>query len=386
MLPGREPQLAPAPPFGRAIPVCEPDLSGSELERVTDCMRSGWISSIGALVTEFEQAFAAAVGARHGVACCNGTVAVHMALHTAGVGPGDEVIVPSFTMIATANAVRYCGAVPVLVDSDPLTWNLSLQDVAAKITDRTRAIVPVHTYGNPCDLDALRDLAAEHDLALIYDAAEAHGALYQGQPIGGAGLASTYSFYANKIVTTGEGGMVTTDDAEFAKVAREVANHAFSEERHFWHRYLGFNYRLTSLQAAIGLAQVERFDSLVQARIGHGEQYSELLRDVSGVQLPPTSPGNLNVYWMYGIMLEDAFPMSRDELREFLAARGVETRTFFVPVHLQPVYFGTPGAQGEFPVAEDLCLRGLYLPSSSGLRDDELRYVVDCIRQASENA
>jgi len=382
LLPRREPKLSTAKAFGRAIPVCEPDLSGKELEYVTRCVESGWISSIGDLVPEFEQRFASAVGAKHGIACSNGTTALHLALHTLGIGPGDEVIIPSFTMIATANAVRYTGATPVLVDSDRKTWNLSLADVEAKIGARSRAIVPVHTYGNPCNIEAIERLAKKHGLAVIYDAAEAHGAEFRGRPIGNAGAASTYSFYANKIVTTGEGGMVTTDDESYARLARTIRGHAFSEERHFWHRYLGFNYRLTNLQAAVGLAQLERFRQLVESRIAHAMIYNERLSGIPGLSLPPTNPDGKNVYWMYGLLVEDEFGMSRDSLREYLADRGVETRTFFIPIHLQPIYYRRDAAD-RYPVAEELCRKGLYLPSSSKLTLAEQDYIAECIRAAS---
>jgi len=378
VIPGREPELSLPPDaedIDRPVPVSEPTLGPNTLKYVTRCIETNWISSIGSYVTEFEERFAACCGVRYGVATCNGTTSLHLALATLGLQEGDEAIIPTFTMIATANAVAYTGAKPVLVDSEPRTWNMSPEQVADKITPRTRAIVVMHTYGHPVDMDPILELAKEHGLYVVEDAAEAHGAEYKGRLAGGLADCASFSFYGNKIVSTGEGGMVVTDNEEIAKVARNMRDHAFSEERHFWHQYRGFNYRMTNVQAAIGLAQVEQFDELVESRIRHARLYNSLLADVPGITLPPETPDVKNVYWMYGILVGDEFGLTRDELRDALAARGVETRTFFIPMHLQPIYYEQ--YRGErHPVSEDLCQRGLYLPSSSSLTERQIEYVV----------
>ena len=384
IIPGPEPDLVmPEGVQGidRPIPVSEPTLGGNTLRYVTHCIETNWISSIGAYVIKFEEQFAARCGVRCGVATSNGTTALHLALATLGLGPGDEVIIPTFTMIATANAVAYTGAEPVFVDSEPVTWNMDVGQAQAKVTARTKAIIPVHTYGHPVDMDPLLALARQHDLYVVEDAAEAHGAQYKGRPAGSMGHCAAFSFYGNKIISTGEGGMVVTDDQEIADVARNLRDHAFSKDRHFWHQYRGFNYRMTNVQAAIGLAQVEQFDELVGSRIRHAQHYNRLLAHVPGITLPPETPQVTNVYWMYGILVGDEFGLTRDELRQALAQQGVETRTFFVPMHLQPVYFHEHRGE-SYPVAENLCRRGLYLPSSSSLTEQQVEYVAAQIRKA----
>lgn len=365
------------------IPVSEPDLNGRELEYLRNCVETGWISSAGRYIEDFEKTFAARCGAEHGVACTSGTTALHLALATLGIGPGDEVILPTFTMIATPNAVRYLGATPVLVDSEGVTWNMDLQAVEVAITDRTIAIVAVHTYGHPVDMDRLNAIAAEHGLWVVEDAAEAHGAEYKDRLVGSLADAACFSFYANKIITTGEGGMITTNDADLAATARRLRDHAFSDERHFWHRFVGFNYRMTNLQAAVGLAQVERWDELVQRRIDHARRYSELLAEVEGLKLPPESEDVRNVFWMYGLLILDSFGVSRDELRRSLANNGIETRTFFIPVHLQPIYY-RDYEDRSFPVAEELGRRGLYLPSGAMLSNEDIEYVAHTIKACQQ--
>ncbi|HYE73305.1 MAG TPA: DegT/DnrJ/EryC1/StrS family aminotransferase, partial [Blastocatellia bacterium] len=271
LLPGPDPVVRACAPrssgkeeSARIIPVADTRLDGNELKYLTECVESNWISSVGPFVQEFERRFANAVGCEFGVACANGTVALHLVLATLGISAGDEVIIPTFTMIATANAVSYTGAKPVLVDAESETWNMDPTQIEAKITAKTKAIIVVHTYGHPVEIDAIREIAERHRLYLIEDAAEAHGAAYRGRAVGSLGDGASFSFYANKIITTGEGGMVTTNDPKIAAVARRLRDHAFSTERHFWHRYRGFNYRMTNLQAAIGLAQTERMSSLVE--------------------------------------------------------------------------------------------------------------------------
>jgi perosamine synthetase len=385
ILPGRDPKLVPDPVTGRVIPVAAPSLDGNELEYVTECIRSNWISSAGPFVPRFEAAFAKAVGCEFGVACSSGTAALHLALAALGLGPGDEVIIPTFTMIATANAVSYTGARPILVDSEPDTWNIDASLVEQKITGRTKAIIVVHTYGKPANMDRILEIARARDLIVIEDAAEAHGATYRSQPIGSIGHIATFSFYANKIITTGEGGMVTTNDRELAHVCRKLRDHAFSPERHFWHEYAGFNYRMTDLQAAVGLAQTERFDSLVEARRRNASNYCTALKGIPGLVLPPEEEHEKNVFWMFGLIIADEFRCSRDELRAALALKGVETRTFFIPIHLQPIYFEC--FRGErYGVAEWLCSRGLYIPSGSALTPTEIDFVARAIAEVHDNS
>ena len=377
IIPGQEPKLEISPTLRKKIPVCEPKLDGNELKYVTKCFETSWISSAGENIQKFEEEFAQACGAKYGVSCTSGTAALHLALATLGVGRGDEVIIPTFTMIATANAVTYTGAKPVLVDSELNTWNINVKKMEEKITHRTKVIMPVHTYGHPADMDKILDIAKKYNLYVVEDAAEAHGSEYQGRKIGSMGDIAGFSFYANKIITTGEGGMLTTDNEEMAKIARSLRGHAFSEERHFWHNYIGFNYRMTNLQSAIGLAQMEKFDENVRRRIQNAKLYNSMLKNIKGITLPPQTKGVKNVYWMYSILVNDEFNITRDELRKKLAKRGIETRTFFIPIHLQPIYFRRYNER--FPVAEELCGRGMYLPSASTLTKEEIEYVVESI-------
>jgi len=366
----------------RIIPVCEPTLGGNELKYVTQAVETNWISSAGGFIRDFEAKFADFCGVKHAIACANGTVAMHLAMATLGLEPDDEVIIPTFTMIATANAVTYCGAKPVLVDMEPTYWQMDMNMVEAKITPHTRVIVPVHIYGHPTDMDPLRELAARHGIVVIEDAAEAHGAEYKGRRAGSLGDAAGFSFYGNKIITTGEGGMVTTDNRDIAKLAWNLRDHAFSHEHHFWHKYIGFNYRMTNLQAAIGLAQVEQIDKFIAARRGNAAEYTSRLSTIPGIRTPAEAPWARNVYWMYGITIDEAaYGMNRDQLRVVLADHGIETRTFFIPMHCQPVYWQQ--YKGErYPVAEDLCRRGFYLPSASSLTVSEIEYITDVIRAA----
>jgi perosamine synthetase len=392
IMPGEDPHLVltintisadPQEMRAHIIPVCEPRLDGNEERYLLRTVQTNWISSAGKYISEFENLFAEKVGAKYGVACSNGTTALHLALATLGVGPGDEVIVPTFTMIASANAVSYTGAKPVFIDSEPETYNMDVTQLESKLTPRTKVIMPMHTYGHPVDMDPLLALAKKHDLFVLSDTAEAHGAEYKGKPIGGLDDLSTYSFYANKIITTGEGGMVTTNNAEIAKIARNLRDHAFSDERHFWHKYLGFNFRMTNMQAAVGLAQTERFEFLVGCRRRNADMYSELLSEVPGLTLPPEKPWAKSVFWMYGILVNPEFGMNRDELRERLAKRGIETRTFFIPIHLQPIYFREHGHE-RFPVAEMLCERGMYLPSASSLSLADIQFIARCIKEIQQ--
>ncbi|MCK6625610.1 MAG: DegT/DnrJ/EryC1/StrS family aminotransferase [Anaerolineae bacterium] len=394
VVPGKDPELAvtikriPVSQLdlsSRIIPVCEPTLGGKEKEYVLDCLESNWISSAGKYIPAFEEKFAAECHCQYGVACANGTVALHLGLAALGLEPGDEVILPTFTMIATINAVTYTGATPILIDSEPCTWNMDVEQLARKITSKTKAIIPVHTYGHPVDMDPLMELAEKHGIFVMEDAAEAHGAEYKGRRAGGLGHAAGFSFYANKIITTGEGGMITTNDAKFASLTQNLRDHAFSSERHFWHKYVGFNYRMTNMQAAVGLAQTEQMNDFVESRRRNAALYSQLLKEIPGIVTPPEAEWAKNVFWMYSILVEDEFGMTRDQLRAYLARHGIETRTFFIPMHLQPIYYEAFKGQ-RYPVAEMLCQRGFYLPSASSLTAQQIEYIAGIVQQAREEA
>ena len=366
------------------IPVCEPTLIGNELKYVTDCLKTNWISSAGKYIKQFEESFAKFCDCKYGVACNNGTTAIHLALEACGIGKGDEVIIPAFTMIATCNAVIYSGAKPVLVDSEKETWNMDVNKIEERITNKTKAIMPVHTYGHPVDMDVINNIAKKHNLLVIEDAAEAHGAEYNGKRTGSLGKCAAFSMYANKIITTGEGGMITTNDEKVAEKAKLLRNHAFIKPR-FLHKDLGFNYRMTNIQAAIGLAQMEKADELVNRRINNAKLYNSLLKDVKGITLPPCKEWAKNVYWMYGILVEEEFSISMPQLRETLEKKGIDTRTFFIPMHQQPLFKEGkderfPDCSGSYPVSEELSKKGLYLPSSSSLTKEQIENIAGIIK------
>lgn len=364
------------------IPVCEPLLDEKELAYVVDCLKTNWISSQGKYIAAFEEGFANYCGCKYGIATTSGTTALHLALSSIGLVPGDEVIVPAFTMIATVFAIIYCGAKPVLVDALPDTWNIDPLKIEEKITRKTKVILPVHIYGHPCDMGSIMEIAEKYNLWVVEDAAEAHGAEYQGKKAGSIGHINCFSFYANKIITTGEGGMVVTNDERIARKANLLKNLAFSPEVRFLHTSIGFNYRMTNIQAAIGLAQLEKIDTLVEARRCNANYYNSLLKDIPGITLPTEREGVKNVYWMYSILVEDEFNMSRDELMVRLKERGIETRTFFYPMHQQPVFQEMNLFKGEkYPVAEALVQKGLYLPSGPGLRKEEIEEVCLAIKE-----
>jgi len=367
------------------IPVCEPDLTELEWKYLLECFDSGWISSIGPMVREFEQKFADWVCCKYGVSTTSGTTALHLAVAALELGPGDEVIIPTFTMVATCNAVLYQGARPVLVDADPETWCMDVEQVKEKISSRTKAIIPVHIYGHACDMKPLLELAEDHGLSIIEDAAEAIGTEYEGMRAGGIGRCGCFSFYANKTITCGEGGMLVTDDERLAERARILMNHGFTPGTHFLHYHVGFNFRMTSMQAAVGLAQLERIDKLVEAKRRNASLYTRLLKGIPGLTLPTEKPYCKSSYWMFGLLVdEEEFGIDRDELQRFLAARGVETRAFFRPMHRQPVYRRRGLFRGEsYPVADTLARRGLYLPSSTKLTEEQIRYVCGAVREAA---
>jgi perosamine synthetase len=367
------------------IPVAAPVLAGREKEYVADCMESGWISSSGKYVELFESSFAEFCGVRHAVACCNGTVALHLALLALGVGTGDEVIVPTLTFVATANAVTYCGARPVFVDSEPETWNLDPAHVESKITPRTKGIIAVHLYGHPAEMDALRRIARRRGLFLLEDAAEAHGALYRGRRAGSLGDVAAFSFYANKIISTGEGGMVVTDDDALAARVRLLRGQGMDAERRYWFPVVGYNYRMMNIPAAIGLAQLERAAWHTQRRREVAEVYRRLLNDVPQLHGQAEREWVQHAFWMFTVIMSDEVRADRDALTARLYERGIETRPVFYPVHSLPPY--REAARGEeFPVAERLARRGFSLPTWAGLSLDDLSYVCERLRECLSEA
>ncbi len=366
------------------LPVAAPSLGERELRYVTECVLSGWVSSAGSFVTRFEEMFAEFCGTRHAVAVNNGTAALHLALLAAGVGPGDEVIVPAFTFVATANAVAYTGATPVFVDSAPDTWTIDPALAAQAVTPRTKAIIPVHVYGHPADMDPLLELARDHSLAVVEDAAEAHGARYRGRPVGGLGDIGIFSFYGNKIVTTGEGGMCVTDDADVAELLRVLRSHGMVSPGRYWHEHLGFNYRMTNLQAAVGVAQMERIDEILAAKRAIGAAYARALLDVPGIVLQEEAEWATSVCWLMSVLVdEEVFGLDRDGLVAELG-EDADTRPLFTPLHRQPIYAHEDAP--ALPVAERLGATGLSLPSAVDLREDEIQRVADCIASVSERA
>jgi len=367
------------------INVCEPTLAGKELEYVIDCIKTNWISSAGKYIEQFEKQFAAYCNTKHGIAVSNGLAALHLALAACGIGKGDEVIIPDFTIISNSFAITYLGAKPVLVDVDPKTWCIDVKKIEEKITKNTKAIMPVHMYGHPCDMDPIMEIAKKHNLLVIEDAAEVHGAEYKGRKVGCFGDAGCFSFFANKIITTGEGGMVITNNDKIAEKARIMRNVSHSPKKRYLHEMIGFNYRLTNLQAAIGVAQLENIEKYVDARRNHAKLYNSLLKNVKGITLPAEEKWAKNVYWMYSILIQDDFGMARDELQKKLREKGIDTRTFFIPTHAQPVFEGMDFTKGSYPVSDEISRKGLYLPSSSSLTEEQIRFICDTIKAIQES-
>jgi perosamine synthetase len=363
------------------IPVSEPLLDERALAYVQEAARSGWISSEGRFIGEFERAWSQYCGVAHGVAVCNGTVALELAMAALALPAGSEVILPSFTIISCVAAVLRTGCRPVLVDCKPDTWCLDVAEVERKITGQTRAIMPVHIYGHMADMTPLMELARKNGLVVVEDAAEAHGAEYTGSRAGRFGAIGCFSFYANKIVTTGEGGMLVTDDAKLAERARSLRNLCFRRDQRFLHTELGYNFRMTNLQAAIGLAQIERIDDHLSRKRRMAALYNERLREIDGLILPVELPGVKNVYWVYGVVLDETVPFDARVFAARLKEQGVDTRPFFLGMHEQPVLRERGLFAGEsYPVTERIARRGLYLPSGLNLSEAEIDTVCSVVR------
>lgn len=365
------------------IPVNRPLLNGNEKKYLNQCIDTGWISSDGPFVREFEELFAARVGRKYGIAVCNGSVALDLAVAALDLPKDSQVILPTFTIISCAASIVRAGLEPVVVDSDPISWNMDVAKIEEKITSRTKAIMVVHIYGLSVDMQPVLDLAEKYNLKIIEDAAQMHGQKYYGKSCGSFGAISTFSFYPNKHVTTGEGGMVVTDDLKLAEKCQSLKNLCMKSERRFLHDELGFNFRMTNIQAAIGLAQLERLDEFVQRKREIGRFYNEQFKNLKSVQLPlPKTEYAENIYWVFGLVLKKEIDFDADEVIKKLAARNVGTRPFFWCMHEQPIFKRLGLFKNEkCCVAENLARRGFYIPSGLGLTADEMFYVADVVKE-----
>jgi len=366
------------------IEVFDPIIGEEEIKAVEAALRRGEISgSFGESIPQFEQQFAAYCGCKYGVAASSGSTALHLAVAAAGLGPGDEVLLSSSTNIATALAVIHNGATPVPVDSEALTWNLDLDLIEDLITERTKAIIPVHLYGHPVDMHRLMEIARRHNLLVIEDCAESHGATCRGQMTGSFGDMACFSFYANKVITTGEGGMVTTNNEQLAERLRLLRNLAFTKPR-FRHEEAGFNFRMTGYQAAMGVAQLAKIDNILSEKRRLAHTYNSVRRDIDGLQLPHEADWARNIYWMYAVVVHPEFGISRDELMDYLRTANIDTRTFFCPMNQQPCLQSRPDFRAvPCPVADGLWENGLYLPSTYSLSEKVIKQIADVVRTAS---
>lgn len=359
----------------KKIPVYQPDITGKEKEYVMDCLDSSWISSKGKYVSKFEKAFSGYIGTKYATAVTNGTVALHLAMLALGIGPGDEVIVPTFTYIASVNAISYVGATPVFVDSLLDTWQMNPQDVKRHITSKTKAVIAVHLYGHPCEMDVLRDICEKNSLFLIEDCAEAIGSEYKGQKVGTFGDVACFSFFGNKTITTGEGGMVLTNDKTLYERASRIKDQGTAQDREYWHDIIGYNFRMTNLHAAIGYAQVEKVEQFIERKIEIGHIYRD---ELDGLPLKTLEGvGNVkHTYWMCSIMVNDS--EDRGALRKYLMEHGIETRPTFYPIHTMPMY---SSRYQKHPVAEYIGWRGINLPSFPTLTNEQIYYICDLIKK-----
>ena len=364
------------------VPVNEPLLNGNEEKYLVECVRTGWISSEGHFVSRFEELFSAKVGCKYGVAVCNGSAAIDLAIAALGIGKGDEVVMPAHTIISCPAAVVRAGAIPVLVDCDPFTYNMNVSDIEVKITSKTKAIMAVHIFGLPVDMDPIVALAREYGLKIIEDAAEMHGQTYKGIPCGSFGDVSTFSFYPNKHITTGEGGMVVTNNSHLAERARSFRNLCFKPQQRFIHDELGWNFRMTNLQAALGVAQLERLDEFIERKRNMGRRYNTLLSDLPEIQLPIAETNYAeNIYWVYPILLTDKLAFDANSIMTKLGSRGIGTRPFFWPINKQPVFNKQRMFLGEsYPTSEFIARKGFYIPSGMAITDEQIHYVVSELR------
>lgn len=361
----------------KRINIACPVFNGNEKKYLMECIDTGWVSANGRFVTAFEETFAKACGTKYALSCSNGTVTLHLTLLALDIGPGDEVIVPTLTYIASANVVRYCGATPVFIDSEPDTFNLDPALLEAKITKRTKAIMPVHLYGLPANMPEIMRIADKHGIPVIEDAAEAFGATVQGRPAGSIGLMSSFSFFGNKIITCGEGGMITTNDEALYQKMKLLKGQGMSPERRYWHLVVGYNYRMTNMQAAIGLGQLENVDWHIAQRKRVAARYAERFAGQEDlIRLQAVPEGFTSVYWMVNVILQDAVQKARDDVMAEMEARGIEMRPVFYPMHIMPPYFQS---DAHFPVADRLGARGISLPTHAELTDEDIDYVAQSL-------
>lgn len=361
------------------LPLVEPSLGGNELKYVSECIKTNWISSQGSFVTRFEEEFARYHGVEEAITVSNGTTALHLALVAMGIGPGDEVIVPNLTFGASANAVIHAGAAPVFADVREDDWTLDTSDVAKRISVRTKAIMPVHLYGVPADMTGIMELAEKHDLMVLEDCAESLGARFEGRLTGTFGKASAFSFFANKTITTGEGGMILTDDQELAERMRLFRDHGMRRERRYWHEEAGFNYRITNMQSAVGCAQMERLDDFLAHRKRLGGAYQEGLGRIEGIRLQEFGENRTSSFWLYSVRLEDGCGYTRDELMQELLKEGIESRPVFYPLNQQPAYASYVG--GECPVSDRIAAAGVSLPTSNHMEVEEAERVCRAVKK-----
>jgi len=359
----------------RFIPVAEPWLGKEEEQAVAGCVREKWISSAGKKIDEFEERFADFCRTRYACCCSNGTAALHLSLLAMGIGRGDEVIVPSLTFIATANAVAYTGAKPIFADSEPLTWNIDPSQIKKLITRRTKAVIPVHLYGHPADMDDIVSIAKKAGIGVVEDASEAHGAAYKSKPVGSIGDVGTFSFYGNKIITTGEGGMVTTNNKKLYQAMRRLRDHAMDKNRRYWHDSIGYNYRMTNLQAAIGIVQLKKIKRIIKRKREIACWYRSMLKDIPGLTMPPDERWATTVFWMFSILVKEDFGISRDIFMKKLLKQGIDSRNFFFPMHKLPPYH----TKQRLLVSERLSKQGLNLPSSPTLTRNDVRRITKAI-------
>jgi len=359
------------------IPIAEPEIGEKELEYVIDAVKSGWVSSLGDYIKKFEKKFAEFCQTNYAISCNNGTSALHLALLALGIGEGDEVILPTLTFATTANVVKYVGGKPILIDSEQETWNIDAVEIEKRITNKTKAIIVVHLYGLPCDMDLIMDIAKKYNLYVVEDCAEAHGAEYKGKKVGSIGDIGCFSFFGNKIMTTGEGGMCVTNNEKLKDKMELFKNHGMSKERTYWHSVIGYNYRMTNIQAAIGLAQLEKIDLFIEKKINIANIYKRELKDLKNIQFMKEKSDRKNVYWMFNIFSE-----AKDKIRESLNQDGISTRPLFIPLHLMPPY----KSRESFPMAEKFSLAGLTLPSSTKLTEEQIVKICDIIKRVIYSA
>ncbi len=361
----------------KRISIANPVFNGNEKKYLDECIDTGWVSANGRFINEFEKKFAEFCGTKYAISCSNGTVTLHLLMLALGIRPGDEVIMPDLTYIATANAVRYCGGKPVFIDSRKDTFNMDPAKIEEKINVHTKAIMPVHLYGLPCDMDPILEIAARHGLPVIEDAAEAHGAEYKGRKVGSFGLAGSFSFFGNKIITSGEGGMIVTDDEVFYQRMKLLKGQAVSPEKKYWHIDVGYNYRMTNMQAAVGLGQLENVEWHIGQRKRVADLYKKFLGDYTDYVLMQAEPEDCkHVYWMNNVILQDKVTKNRDQVMQQMEECNIEMRPLFYPMHIMPPYYDT---NVECPVAEKLAARGISLPSHALLTEENVRYICECL-------